>query len=277
MINPFFFINRTVESHLDHGDEDQVDRLEQQAEHGTVLVCQDDGWFRSESPSVVVERSNSKRTQTLATPGQVPAGVVWHWTATNRGTMAGCVRRIQEPARVLKDGTKERESSFHFGLPATGPLYQAASVRRGTWHAGGPTAKRFILTRTGPQLAPSGVSANALMIGVELECVGEVRLIAAAGKPAAWMGWPFGKDGVTGPIVPENQVAREGSRHFHKMTDHEISLATYLVIALVERDGNLDRRALSWTHAMIDPGRKTDPGPIWTNYELPAILDAAGM
>ena len=128
-------------------------------------------------------------------------------------------------------------------------------------------AKRFALRKGRWELSDDGPSANALMIGIELENVGEVRAVGAS-----FSGWPFGQNGATGPIVAEADTVVRGKRRYHGFPKPQQMAARRLLRAIAAEYG-LGRRAVAWGHRDIDPKRKTDPGPVWAEDLLPAILD----
>lgn len=246
------------------------------------LVVDQTGWLRLASglDSVALRRVPSPRHQALVTHDAVPAGIVWHWTATRAGTAEGLVRSIARP--VPAGG---RAASWHVLVDRQGRIHQSVPLRRGSWHAGGPTAARFGWADVPgkPGLMQYGIlkgaklSANGLFVGVELENAGEVRSINGR-----WRAWPFDRDG-GGPEIPADQVRRVGPRYYHDFPDAQVEAAARLVRAFVgayggdRRSYGGDRRSLSWTHAEIDPTRKTDPGPLWADHLLPKVLHDAGV
>jgi hypothetical protein len=236
------------------------------------LVVAADGWIVPTPDSLVtVERIPTKRVTPLATPKREPYGIVWHWTATPAGSIRNAAKRV---AALPKAG--ERAASFSIGIPQAGPLVVLAPTTLGTWAQGGATAMKF--RRDGNRYVPaleSMLSGNAIFLGVELENVGEVRMVN--GK---WRSWPFTKDGKpAGHVVAEEhteefQLPGDRMRRYELFTEHQIHLATELVRALaIAYPGSITRESCSWSHAQIDPSRKTDPGPLWMEEILPKILD----
>jgi N-acetyl-anhydromuramyl-L-alanine amidase AmpD len=276
-----FFTDVQKQLEADHGDEDlaEIEEIvpaqpEPADVHDTIapvlLQVLPDGWLApTVGSTVAVEKIPTKRIQKLATPRGEPHGIVWHWTATPAGSVRNAAKRIV----ALPDKAKgERAASFHLGIPQSGALIQLASVEVGTWHAGGASAARFTnvggsymvrqATDRGPEL-----SANACFVGVELENVGEVRKIGTE-----WRSWPF-KAG-EGHRVAFNNTVAHGARRYERFTEHQVHLATEFVRAMaIAYPRSITRASCLWAHFMIDPTRKTDPGPVWMEQILPKILD----
>lgn len=221
-----------------------------------------EGWASGEN----VHRVPSPRSQRLVThdkDGQAPIGIVYHWTATGPGTAWACARRI---AKAPAQG--ERSASWHVIISRAGEIIQSISFRRGSWHAGGKTAAKFSLLNGRWQIAkPGDVSANALFVGVELENVGEVRLV-----DGLWQGWPFGRDGKRGPVVPAADVVAADNRYYHGFTTEQEAAAQRLLRALVAEYPAITMGNATWGHVDIDPGRKSDPGVVWSSVVLPRLL-----
>lgn len=233
----------------------------------------------------------SKRRSPLLTPA--PVMVVWHWTATARGTGLTCAKRSAPAARG-----KSEQHSAHLWVEADGTVYQSVPCLHGSWHAGGPSSARF--RELGREWVvdasrSSKTGANALSVGVELVNVGEVRLVKpGATRSSAWvparpgdrgavfMGWPYGRidgDGkvAKGSVVPDSDVAeavdRSGRRRtYHAFTPEQVAAAARIVRALSSAYG-ISRSAFCWGHVDVDPSRKQDPGPLWYADLLPRVLD----
>jgi N-acetyl-anhydromuramyl-L-alanine amidase AmpD len=277
------FLTRFDELEVDHGPGDLSDPVVIPDAHPSPakpeLIVQPDGWIIAAPGSPIkVERIPTKRIQKLATPRGEPHAIVWHWTATPANSVRNAAKRIQ----ALPEDD-QRSSSFHLGIPRSGDLIVLASLETGTWHAGGPTAKRFVwvdgdhydIARTA-----SNLSANGIGIGIELENVGEVRLIN--GK---WRSWPFmttteDENGLivktpAGHVVKETEILQHtNGKWYQGFTENQIHQATEVTrAAAIAYPNSITRKSAAWTHAMIDPGRKTDPGPIWTDVYLPIILE----
>jgi N-acetyl-anhydromuramyl-L-alanine amidase AmpD len=250
-----------------HGDHD-----------GDAIEIDDDGIMHGTGVHFIP----TVRTSKLATPAENGAdphveGAVWHYTDTRN---AGAVNLAQ---RIAAKGASK---SCHVWIDRPGVIAQSASFERGTWHAGSDTAMLFRRNAAGwESLSPAqrgkvrGWGANAWAAGIELENVGEVRIGGVSAGVTRFMGWPFRmnyRDGtgklVRPAIVPDDEVIQLEGKYWHAYTDEQARAALRVVAALVARYGLL-RESLEWTHAAIDPTRRTDPGPAWTTH-LAAILDS---
>jgi len=255
-------IRRAAVPHGDHGgDTADVEGDLIQPEPFEALKVRDDGWLVNLRPAPHVVHVPSKRSTSLVTASKRPEMVVWHWTATTRGTAASLAKRI-----VPLPKPDERASSWSVLIAADGAVYQSVPFTLGSWHAGGETAEKFKLV--GGRPVPGGqLSANRISVGIELECVGEVRM-----TNGQWRGWPFD---AKSPSVPAEQVVKWQGKYYHDFTDAQMGSAAEVLRAIVRWNRLMTREACSWTHARIDPGRKTDPGPVFVERYLQKILDHA--
>lgn len=275
-----------IPDHGDHGDEPTADPADL-APQPPALTIDADGWIRDNLPDdeTLVERIPSPRSSALhrdCKDGRVE-GFVWHWTATGALTMPSLTKSIAKP--VPPGG---RAASWHIGIARNGTIFQSVPLTRGSWHAGGASALRFkrdvqamILAGGGKAgfqnrwaiAGSQGIGANALFCGVELENVGEVRLVGT-GKLAEWVGWPFRKDGAKSPVVPPGEVTNliEGKR-YQAWTAAQVRSVILLLAAYRRWRPDVHRSMYEFGHVDIDPSRKTDPGPAWLKGELPKILD----
>jgi N-acetyl-anhydromuramyl-L-alanine amidase AmpD len=228
------------------------------------LTVWPDGWLVGPGVKLIPTKRPGYRWRT---GNGEPGGLLVHWTATAHGTGEAMVRR-----RVEGTG-----GSVHFWVEHDGTILQSVATTKGHGHAGGATSAKLAERDGRVVLDPKGTySANYFLLGVEVVNVGEVRQVGGR-----WMGWPFGADGKNGPIVPADQVEtcadRNGRvRHYQRFTDEQIVALERLIRALVDRYG-YDAAAVSWGHCDVDPGRKTDPGPLWSTRELPRILARLGV
>lgn len=222
------------------------------------IAIDHDGWMSGVGVSII----KSARSQRLATPGEIPEGLCAHWTATSSGTARALARRI-----AAAPAAGERSASWSAIIERDGSIIQSVSCKRGSWHAGGDTAAKFTRDPHGVwAIDPHGkCSANAWTFGVEMICVGEVRSVG--GK---WIGWPFASGA---PAVSASEVVEHHGRHYQTITEAQEQNYSRILAALV-REYALPRESASWGHAMIDPSRKIDPGPVFAEVQLPRIVAA---
>jgi hypothetical protein len=264
----FRLVNKVAAHAADHGTDDlaDTDEVDQRGVAEPHWAMDPSGWILGGKR---VTRVPTVRTSKLVT--RVPVMLVWHWTATPWGTAASIAKRM-----ATYDPAKDRAASTHAFIEHDGSVIQLAPATRGTWCQGGPTAQRFAQDPLAPMVkgrgAPwvptkkGGVSANALAFSFELVNVGEVKLVN--GK---WRAWPFEPKS---PAVDEIDTVPKGRQRFHRFTTAQVDAAARCTRALVQAYG-LRREDCRWTHAQIDPGRKTDPGPVWVEDHLPDVLDFA--
>lgn len=196
-------------------------------------------------------------------------GVVWHYTDT--GAAPGSAQKLAE--RLAQPGG--RQASWHILIGRDGSIWQSVPLTMGSWHAGSPSARPFVRIHGGgrdfwslAEKGQAGVGANSLFAGIELECVGEVRRVGNT-----WRGWSFGRDASSpGVVVKAEEVVEVRGKFWHGYTAAQERAAERIVAALKEW-GYVDRDAFSFSHAMIDPDRRTDPGPVWMEQVLPRVLE----
>lgn len=265
MLDPIVAATRAVVGAID----DFIAHAAHDEDHDAIEI-DDDGWMHGDGVELV---PLVDKMQALATLDGDVDGVVWHYTDTRNAGAVALAKRIQ------KRGGKSR--SCHAWIDARGAIAQSAPFRKGTWHAGSTTALLFAYDATSKLWKPAsarqrGRGANSWAAGIELENVGEVKLV-----DGQWLGWPhrhdYVKDGVhyKPAIVPADEVApteARPDRGWHKFTLDQIKSATRVQSALTRRYGLL-RPNCEWGHSQIDPTRRTDPGPLWIVNHLPAILD----
>lgn len=212
----------------------------------------DHGWLVPAQGDPPVSRVPTPRTVPLSTP--TPIGVVWHWT----GTRGQTPRHAHLLAQSIASGFGP---SWHLLISRFGEVVQSAPVTVGTNHVG----------RTG-RIAGQLVSVNPTTVGIELENAG--RLMRADGAWAQVMNphEPRERHQPTGLVVPDNEVLLDDGGAWHAYSDQQIAAAEVVLRALVA--------GLHWhpaaclhSHAELDPGRKADPGRLWMERALPAIVD----
>lgn len=115
--------------HADHGDAPDDD---------APIALDADGWAAGADVHVIPSPRSQALVHRDGAGAPAPAGIVWHWTATGPGTAWACARRIALPP---KPG--ERAASWHVLISRKGEVLQSVPLRRGAWHTGGTTAKRF--------------------------------------------------------------------------------------------------------------------------------------
>jgi hypothetical protein len=247
------------------------------------IEVDDHGWMHGSG----VVRVPSKRTQRLMTPrppnGDAHVeGICAHWTDTR------CIGAEALAKRIVDMPKKDQHvGSCHVWIDAGGAIAQSVSFEQGSWHAGSASALLFTRggdgTWTGSKI--KGYSANRWAAGIELECIGDVRLLPLPARGPlrqryerhatkdghVWCGWPFvyGGDHGNPASCPADEVVVTGAvggqqRGLHKFTDEQVRAATRVYRAIISTYG-LKRENCAWGHNLIDPKRRTDPGPLWMN------------
>lgn len=239
------------------------------------IEIDDDGFMHGAGVEVV----RSVRSQALATPDGDIDGLAWHWTDTHGAGAANLARRIAAAGDPR---------SCNAWIDERGLIAQSVSFKRGSWHAGGPSAALFARDKDDglwKPLTPAqrgrirGIGANSWAGGIELENVGELRLITADARARkqyeawgvagykVWAGWPFRFDHPERPAIvrPDEAVITNPLRPtlaLHRFTPEQVTAAKRLSSACVRRYG-LRRENVTWGHCQIDPARRTDPGSLW--------------
>lgn len=176
--------------------------------------------------------------------------LLFHWTATPATVQGTSNRaRIERWLAWVGQGHSRTPSSTHFVVLRDGVVLQGAPLTDRTWHAG-------IAEWRGRR------SLNRWTIGVDLDCVGPLRLI------------------------DDRYVDTYGGEH-HGEVDHDpdgrayepyysaqIDAVCELVARLIRVWPHLadDPAASLVGHSQVSPGRKQDPGPLFPWGE---VVDAA--
>ncbi len=213
------------------------------------------GWLVEEAGGATIVRIPTVRTTPLAPGG--PRGLVWHATGGlgGPGWAEGLARRIQRYRRGV-----DRPASWHVLVARDGVLYQSAPLLVGTWHVGRP----------GVIAGQSFANVNAATVGVELENAGPLHQLGGS-----FYAWPYWRDRTRTPdprlSVPPDRAAVWQGTVWDSFPAPQMRTAAELVRCLAARF-RWDLPALSYTHAGFAAPRKTDPGRLWAERDLPDVL-----
>jgi hypothetical protein len=254
---------------------DALDQLHQAHDADDVIEIDADGFMHGTGVTIV----RSDRKGKLRFPNVI--GAMWHFTDTRGAGAVNLAKRI-----AAYDPNKQR--SCHAWIDAPGEIAQSISFEASSWHAGSATAKRLARAANGELTLVGGAfGANSAIAGIELENAGELKLVKADAKAAArgaaylvggtsvWCSWPWSFAKPERPtLVPIDEVVIVGDTAWHKYTEPQIHGAFRVASALVQTY-EIPRSNMEWGHSMVDPGRRTDPGPSWLGKggHLDAILD----
>lgn len=255
------------------------------------LTIDDDGLLQGRGVIHIISDRGGYKWRTKSGD---PGGFLFHWTATAHGTALGMVRR----------GRAGNGNTVHLWTEHDGTIYQQVPFKWGAAHAGGSSSAKLKDNNGTVRIDRTGsYSSNSFLIGMEMVNVGQVKLVKKASdgsyvpvKPgtlgAIFMGWPFGvwkqkkddkgkllvdKKGdpimyvATGPVVNRSNVDEYKGRYYHSYTVAQEEATERIMRALRAKYRFTDAQ-MSWGHCMVDPGRKTDPGPKWMEQTLPALL-----
>jgi N-acetyl-anhydromuramyl-L-alanine amidase AmpD len=201
------------------------------ADHDDLEIV--DGWLSGPNVTRIPSVRHSPLTSKVhGEPG--PLAIVWHWTATGKGTADTIAKRWA----TYKRGT-DRAASCHLFVCRDGRILQLVPFTLGSWHC---AVGRI-----------DGHRVNACTVGVEMENVGEVRL-----RGERWEAWPF--DG-SGPR-PVHEAVAHGRKFYESFSDEQIAAAKAVKAALMEAYGIAEARAVLG-HRDYDPQRKSDPGDVF--------------
>lgn len=253
----------------------------------------EDGWARGEGVVVLKTKRPGYRWRTLTGD---PGGFLWHWTSTGWGTGDNMVeRRIEEEKDEDGGG-----GTVHFWIdydPKTdkATIYQSCTTEKGHGHAGGKSSARLRQKELGGgdhrivRDPKSRWNANYLLLGCEMVNVGELRWMRPGATPRdAWvkaskgqagavlMSWPYGRldekgKVEEGTVVPEMYATPHNGKIYHCWPLAQVDAAERLIRAVMGRY-DLSPEDCSWGHCLVDPKRKSDPGPLWLEVVLPGIL-----
>jgi len=181
-----------------------------------------------------VECLPSVRKSPLSVPQ--PTAIVWHYTAVaGQGYSRSLARRIQKYKRG-----KDRPASWHFLVAKDGKIYQSVSCLDGSWHCSRGRIE--------------GHKVNRCAIGIELENAGRLR--KEGGR--YYLAW-----GKRHRVKPESRAVEFRGRYYDTFTDEQVEAARKLTEALVEAY-DLTKEHSFYGHWQFDPGRRSDPGELWT-------------
>lgn len=219
------------------------------------------GWLETENetePSIL--RFTTIRTCALASG---PLGIVWHWTAGKGGKDFA-----ENLAKSLLsfDPKKDRATSWHVLIAKNGTIYQSASFHVGTWHVG---RSAIINGHKWPNV-------NSVLLGCELENAGE--LVKVNNR---FYCWPYflNPDDVIGTAqqmdstleVDCSRAMLFQGKFYDAYTIEQEASAKLLISALV-KEFQWSQAACSYLHSKLDPTRKKDPGPLWSDEILPRLI-----
>ncbi|MFZ6011276.1 MAG: N-acetylmuramoyl-L-alanine amidase [Bacteroidota bacterium] len=158
---------------------------------------------------------------------KMPDTIVIHYTAG---------RDAETSAKYLAD--PKVEASAHLVIGRDGTIFQLASFKHITWHAG----VSHYQDRKG---------LNKYSIGIELDNAGP--LIKTGNVYKSWFGGTYSED----QVVFATHRNENQPRYWHTYTEVQISVCEEICRALIEKYGIT--KILG--HEEISVGRKTDPGP----------------
>lgn len=224
-----------------------------------------------------VTRSPSTRTCGIDVG---PLGIVWHWT--------GGVCRGPNAHRILADEirtyepAKDRAASWHVIIAKDGRMIQSVPLNLGSWHVGRPGrlgGKPKMTNGAWDATLFEGrlfANINRGSVGVELLNAGRLEKVGEKFYTSPYWLHP---DDPPEKRVPNPALEIEAERSvwvaggfYDEYPDAQVQAATRLMQALALKYKIL-REGAQYGHVMFDPKRKEDPGPLWLEQKLPAVLD----
>ncbi len=240
----------------------------------------DDHWLVVDEEGLPpINRIPTVRTAVL--DALTPGGLVWHWTGgVCRGPNVPTI--LANENRTYNKDT-DRPASWHVCIGKDGMMVQAVPFNVGSWHVGRPgrIGAKPALTADGKWDATSwagGVlkaNINRCTVGVELANSGRLEKVGDKFYTSPWWLDPAKPDSGPDPrleIEAERAVA-VGDQWFDVFPQAQIDAAKRLLTALVLKY-KWTRDVSQYGHVMFDPSRKEDPGPLWLQTALPALLDS---
>jgi N-acetyl-anhydromuramyl-L-alanine amidase AmpD len=243
------------------------------------MKVDDTGWLEANASGLPpIVRVPSVRTSPLL--DKFPHGIVWHWT--------GGHSRSTTYAKALADEIRtfnrqsDRAASWHVAIAKDGTLIQSVPFNLGSWHVGRPgrIGAKPVRSEGGGWDPTSWVggklvaNVNSVTIGVELVNAG--RLEKVGDKFYCWPFWLHTDNHGAGPDpkyeIDSARAVQTGAQWHDDYPQLQREAAQRLLTALVIKY-KWTREVCGYGHVMFDPSRKEDPGPLWLDTYLPALLD----
>jgi N-acetyl-anhydromuramyl-L-alanine amidase AmpD len=207
-----------------------------------------------------------------------PLGLVWHWTGGHaRSTVFA--KALADEIRTY-DRTKDRAASWNALISKDGTIIQSVPFNVGSWHAGRPgrIGGKPVMTdgKWDASAWPGKLYGNINRVTVGIELVNSGRLEKVGEKFYCWPFW-LNPDNQASGADPQYEILHDravaiGAQWFDDFPPPQRSAAVSLLSAAALAY-KWTREVSQYGHLMFDPTRKEDPGPLWLNTYLPAILD----
>lgn len=238
-----------------------------------------DGWLVEDASGLpALTRVPTVRTTSLEEPQ--PLGLCWHWSG---GPALGPLFATELANSIRTyDKVRDAAASWHVLVAKNGRLIQSVSLTQGSWHVGRPGRIGAKPTKTGGKWDPAAwtggklyANVNRVLVGVELENSG--KLLQLNEKFYCWPYYMEANKPASGPNpkwrIPDDRAKLYQGEWYDDFPEAQRSAATRLLQALATRF-RWTRDVSQYGHLMFDSGRKEDPGPLWMEEYLPAILDS---